>query len=107
MNRDGYGVAVVAIWNGEDDERISDIEVEVVALSPKNEHYIGGVTCAQGESGMYYPVENFTAYDDLGYDDTHDLRDRWFASRSEAEEHADYTRKRWTNPSPWESFVQL
>jgi hypothetical protein len=41
------------------------------------------------------------------YGDTHDLRDRLFSTKSEAEEHMRYTLNRFCNPQPWESFVCL
>lgn len=103
--RDGWGVAIIPLWD--DDESISDIIVEVLNLSPVNWHIVGNMLCVKGESGIYHPVENFQPREPLQYDDQHDLRDTWFASCTEACEHANYVRDTWRNPLPWQSFITL
>jgi hypothetical protein len=103
--RDGWGVAVSPVWN--EDERVSDIDVEVVQLAPVAEVFTAGAICSRGESGTLYPMSNFRPLEEIPYGDTHDLRDRWFPTRAEADEHAFNTLRRWENPAPWESFVQL
>ena len=103
--RDGWGVAVSPVWD--EDERISDIDVEVVQLAPVAEVYVPGAICTRGASGALYPMSNFQPLLDITYSDTHDLRDRWFATRAEANEYATYTLRCWEHPAPWESFVQL
>lgn len=106
--RDGWGVHVEPIWSGEDEpEHVSDIEVALVQLAPTAEHIVGGRICARVWQDAYVPMGNFQPLEDLTGDDTHDLRSRWFASRSEAEEYAAYVERRWRNPAPWESFVQV
>ena len=65
------------------------------------QEYIAEVdaTVEQGE-----PFENPPA---MRYDDTIDLRNRWFPTLEEAQEHIDYICRQFTNPLPWESFVQI
>lgn len=106
--REGWAVAVIPIWSGEDEpEYVSDIEVEVFRLAPTNEHICGNALCARGPSGMFYPVENFKPQEPIWYDDQHDLRDHWFSTQAEAEAHAESTLNTWTHPEPWRSFVTL
>jgi hypothetical protein len=107
--KEGWGVACVPIYNGEEyDDSIADIEVLIVRIAESAVREIGGTPCVRpdGES-MWFPVVNFQELEELWEDDTHDLRDRWFATEEEARGHADYTLKRWRNPEPWESFVRL
>ena len=109
--REGWGVSVCPIWAGEDEnpecDRIAEIEVFVIRLHPDNGRLVGSAYCMQQGDSPNVPVENFRPLDDLRTDDTHDLRDRWFATEDEARAHARYTAARWANPSPWESFIQL
>ena len=108
MYTEGYGVYVIPIWSGEDEpEHVSDIEVGVVKLAPTHEHIIGGAICAKIGDKFYVPMENFQRLEDLTVDDTHDLRDRWFASKTEADDYAFHVERRWQYPQPWESFVVL
>lgn len=101
---DGWGVWVEIICDDED--RISDIEVGVVNLSPVNWHYgIDGIICAKVDDNYSIPVGNFKDHEDLWQDDTHDLRNRWFRSKFEAEEYAKSVMDTWKNPEPWRSFV--
>jgi hypothetical protein len=107
--RDGWGVYIEPIWGGDDDdpcESISDVEIEVIRLAPVNEApEMPGYAKLWGN--FYVGMAMFKPLEDLWQDDTHDLRSRWFESRQEAIDHAEYTRRRWENPSPWESFVKL
>lgn len=108
---EGFGVVVTPIFEedtGMYGERISDIDVEVVAIREADVKIIGGVPCLPIPGWAHYvPVENFEEVPDLTEDDTHDLRSRWFETEDEANEHAEYTRNRWANPQAWESFVKL
>jgi hypothetical protein len=102
---EGWGVDIIPIWG--DDERITEIDVMVVEIDAGNARLVGGAWCMPAGNGYWVPIVNFRDESDLVYDDTHDLRTRWFATAKEATDHATYTRQRWDNPSPWESFVNL
>ena len=99
---------VDAIYDDES-ERVSDIEVYIVEISPENARIIGGVACVfVGQNHNYgCPIENFLDVPDLTEDDTHDLRSRWFATREEAEGHAEAVKELWARPNPWTAFVKL
>jgi len=101
----GWGVACLIIWDDED--RVSDVEIVVVEIAPATEKVLGGVLCVSIGPDMNIPIQNFEHVEDLATDDTHDLRDRWFATEDEAREHARYTVDRWANPEPWCSFVKI
>jgi hypothetical protein len=113
--REGYGVHIDVIFEDDDEhyygERIHDIEVTALPIREADVSIVGGVPCVPvpDYGSMFVPVENFQIMfaGDLANDDTHDLRDRWFETVGEAEAHAEYTRNRWANPQPWESFVKL
>ena len=109
--REGWGVAICPIWASDDDgeplDAVADIEVSVVRLGPTTERIVGGAICAEAWPGLYVPMENFKRLEDLRHDDTHDLRDRWFATETEARDHAAHTQRRWERPQPWESFIQV
>lgn len=105
---EGWGVHIISIWAGDDEpERIVEIEVSVVAITEAGVRIVGGAPCVQVEDNLYCPIENFQREVSETYDDTHDLRSRWFATEDEARVHARYTRSRWENPAVWESFVQV
>lgn len=105
--REGYGVAFVPVWD-EDTEQVSDVISVVVEISPRTVWTIEGMACVADADGCMYPVDNFRELDDdLDVDDTHDLRDRWFATEDEARDHERDTMARYRNPLPWESFLQL
>jgi hypothetical protein len=110
---EGWGVGFMVVWEGEDEPgRVSDVDVFVMRIAPDTVTVIGGAPCVRPEGGdergPWFLVVNFLTEepDDL-YDDTHDFRDRWFTTEQEANEHAEWTEKRWRNPCPWESFVQV
>jgi hypothetical protein len=105
--RTGWGVAVLEIWSGEDEqpERITAIEVEVVRIGISNVRIIGGAPCVSGGPDIWHPVDNFRDLPDLTTGDSHDLRDRWFATEQEAREHAARVRHEWDNPLPWQPFA--
>lgn len=109
--REGWGVAISPIHAGEDadyPDAVVDIDVSVVRITEGDVAMIGNVPCvASQDLGYWCPVENFRELADLTEGDTHDLRERWFATREEAEDHARYTKERFDNPSPWESFVRF
>jgi hypothetical protein len=109
---EGWGVAVEPLYEIDEeevnwDERICDVVATVVRIDKDAAELIGGVWCVSDEVGHWFPIENFEERDDLTQDDTHDFRDRWFATEDAAREHATYTVNRFQNPSPWESFVRL
>jgi hypothetical protein len=112
--RTGWGVAVIEIWSGEDEQpaHITAIEVEVIRIGISNVRIIGGQPCVGGlmspllvEPNMWYPVDSFADVPDLTTGDSHDLRDRWFATEREAREHAARVRHEWDNPLPWQPFA--
>lgn len=108
--REGWGVSITPLWDENEEtgaEWISDIFVSVVRLSPQTEVIIGNTICAETEENFFVPMDNFQPLEDLWENDTHDLRDRWFATEREARDHAEYTERRFKNPAPWESFVKL
>ena len=109
--REGWGVEIVPLWGEREDgsEYVSEIETDVVRVAPDTIVYSSsdGVPCVQTASNFFVPVENFKDLPDLDTDDTHDLRTRWFATEYEARDHAEYTKSRFANPQPWESFVKL
>lgn len=106
--REGWGVACVPIWAGEDEpEAIADVEVFVVPITREACRLIGGAWCVAADDNCWIPVESFQELEELWQDDSHDLRTRWFASFTEADAHATSVRQRWANPAPWESFVAL
>jgi hypothetical protein len=103
---EGWGVAWTSIWNHET-QSLSGVEGEVIALFPENVQVVGEVPCMRSANdvNMYHPIENFRHLDDLDVGDTHDFRDRWFATKEAAEEHYKHTMERFKNPQPWEAFV--
>lgn len=101
----GWGVSFIPIWD--DDDFVSDIDSTVVEITESAVELIGGEPCVKLGPDTYVPVENFLTEVSGGHDDTHDLRDRWFATEREAREHETYTMKRYRNPQIWESFIQL
>jgi hypothetical protein len=110
--RAGWGVAVNEVWSGDDDptEHIEAIDVEVVRIDADAARIIGGVPCVQTadeveQYAIWHPIENFRDLPDLTGDDSHDLRDRWFATEQEAREHAARVRREWDNPLPWQPFA--
>lgn len=108
----GYGVAFIPIWEGEDEpERIVDVDAEIVEISLDNIENLNGVPHLKGGRNlnchMYYSVNHFPELENLWEGDTHDLRDRWFATKEEAEEHMNFTLERFQHPQPWESFVKI
>jgi hypothetical protein len=112
--QEGFGVACIAKCANcnpcyDDEGVITDIEVQVVPITKALVCIVGGVPCVPLSSGgitvAYYPVENFRALTNLTADDTHDLRNRFFETEKEAQEHAQFVQRRWNNPAPWESFV--
>lgn len=105
----GYGVSITPVWSGEDEtcEHVADIDVQVVAINSGQVQVIGGVPCVPLGGDMFVPIENFERVEDLAYDDTHDLRDRWFPSLDAAEAHARGVRDAWEHPLPWVSFIAL
>lgn len=106
--KEGWGVYFIPVWTGEEDERIVDVDAGIVRIAPDTITLRGGVLCVKAEDGdIYFPVENFRELKDLWEDDTHDLRDRWFATEQEAQEHLEYSLNRWRHPQPWESFVKV
>ena len=105
--KEGYGTYFIPIWSSEDEDRIADVAGGVVRIAPDTVTVIGGEACVKAEDDLYIPVTEFRELEDLPYDDTHDLRNRWFASEEEAREHLEYTLSRFQNPLPWESFVEV
>lgn len=108
--RAGWGVSVVAVWSGDEDEgpeRVADIDVSVVEIREDAVQIIGGAPCIQIAANMYVPIENFRELPELSEDDTHDLRDRWFATEQEARAHAANVQRTWDHPPVWVSFVRL
>ena len=106
--REGWGVAVIPLWSfrDEDNETISDLDVEVVPIREDLVIVSYGTPCVPSSTPkMLYPIANFRELDDLWQDDSHDARDRWFATEQEAREHAESVIKSWENPNPWQSFV--
>lgn len=103
---EGFGVDITAVFDFET-EAVREIDVSVVPILEDLVHLVGGVPCVPLGDGAWVPVENFERLEDEPYDDTHDLRDRFFETREEAEEHARYTKDRFDNPQPWESFITL
>lgn len=112
---EGWGVSINAIWSGGDEdgpEYVSDIDVAVVRITADTVEVIGEVPCVKLDptspnNRTWVPVANFKVEAARQYDDTHDLRDRWFATEEQAKHHANYTLQRWRNPRPWESFVAI
>lgn len=93
---------------GEDDERVADVDAGIVRITSDTITFRGGALCVNAEDvDICFPVENFRELEDLWEDDTHDLRDRWFATEQEARDHLEYTLDRWRRPEPWESFVKV
>ncbi len=106
--REGWGVFIDPTWREEDDsETIAAIDVSVVHIAPDTVRAIGGTPCVEIYEGTWCTVESFADRDDIPCDDTHDLGNRWFPTREDAESHATYTKDRWNNRQPWESFVSL
>lgn len=105
--KEGYGVYFIPIWDGDDDNRIADVVGGIVRIAPDTITIVAGEPCVEAEDNFYIPATEFRELEDLPYDDTHDLRGRWFASEEEAREHLEYTLRRFRNPLPWESFVEL
>lgn len=110
--REGWGVAVDVIWEGEDEdgnisERVADISVFVTEIREDRVRIVGGVPCVQVLEEYHMPVENFQEVEDLPYDDQHDLRTRWFATEEQARDHAEDVESTWRNPAPWQSFITL
>lgn len=105
----GWGVCITPIWDGFDGvgEHVADIDVQIVKIAPETVTLCGGVWCVRITQNGFVPIDNFKDLDELDTDDTHDLRDRWFATRKDAAEHARYTENRWKHPQPWESFIAL
>lgn len=109
---EGWGVAVIPVFAGDEEpfpESVVEIEVEVVRITKSDVSIIGEIPCVANPlgSGTWIPVENFQQLEDLTEGDTHDLRDRWFATYEEAQAHAHFTKERFDHPAVWESFVCL
>jgi hypothetical protein len=112
--REGWGVSVMPIWEGEDEpERISDIEVGVTHITADRVRVLDGTTpCVPFDESMrtdsngpWIPVENYRDELDAVNNDSHDLRDHWFKTEQEARDHASSVLAQWQNPQPWQSFV--
>lgn len=106
--QEGYGAYFVPIWEGEDmSERIAEVDGGVVKIASDTTELVGNVPCVKVEDNLWVPVENFLLAPEEADDDTHDLRDRWFAEEAEAWAHVNYTIGRFQHPKPWESFVKV
>ena len=68
----------------------------------------GSLTEVTLENWQELGVEGLTLNSNpkLWVDDTHDLRDKVFATKEEANKHLEYTLNRFKNPQPWEAFVK-
>lgn len=117
--KEGWGVSITPIWDEKDitdaetgeslgmEQFVSEIVVEVVEISEASVIDINGTPSVFLSDNDHIPVENFKDFSDIEYDDTHDLRDRWFPTKEDAERHKEYTLNRFRNPQPWEQFVML
>jgi hypothetical protein len=109
----GWGVSVGLIWEGEDEpERVTDIEVGVTRIASDTVRLVGNTLCVpfdvnfQHPQSFWIPVQDFKPDLPLVNNDSHDARSHWFATESEAREHAKFVQDQWDNPQPWESFIQ-
>ena len=121
--REGWGVWFAPIWRedegGYPTDSIADLDSGIVRISPDKVQVINGTPVVDIMAGamvglddddsppVYMKAKSFRELDDLNVSDTHDLRDRWFATEAEALSHLGNTLDRWQHPKPWESFVQL
>jgi hypothetical protein len=113
----GWGVSVLPICAGDDEpdpDRIVDIEVGVARITGQTVKLLGGQTLcvpfdvdSSSDPQCWVPVDNFKPEHDWIGDDQHDLRAYWFATESEAREHAESVKRQWADPLPWQSFVTL
>lgn len=117
--KEGWGVNIDPIWDekavlnpetGEVDaseEFVSDLVITVTEIRESLVIDLQGTPVIKIGNDQYVSVEDFKDFADIEYDDTHDLRDRWFPTKEAAQAHADYTLNRFRNPQPWESFVMM
>ena len=108
--KEGWGVFVEPEYSGEDDRlgpRVTDIHVEVVRIDKEHVEVIGGLPCVWTSLDIGVPVKSFLDVLDLTEDDTHDLRCRYFATKSAAEEGATTVKDLWEHPNPWTAFVRV
>ncbi len=105
--REGWGVAVVVIRDGEHEARAVELDGCVVRIAADTVTVIGGARCVRNEafSDLWFPVEHFRPDLPAVPDHGHDARGHWFPTQAQAVAHLAGVLEDWARPPVWRTVV--